>query len=47
MEALVGQEAQFVSNPVRKAEPVKSVKVIIHLVLTAQIQRQQKAVSRR
>ena len=25
MEALVGQEAQFVSNPVRKAEPVKSV----------------------
>ena len=23
MEALVGQEAQFVSNPVRKAEPVK------------------------
>ena len=45
MEALVGQEAQFVSNPVRKAEPVKSVKV--HLVLTAQIQRQQKAVSRR
>ena len=25
MEALVGQEAQFVSDPVRKAEPVKSV----------------------
>ena len=25
MEALVGQEAQFVSNPVMKVEPVKSV----------------------